>query len=106
MHLHSIEHFCHLTPSSRVPLHSAAPPSRSLTLGADRAHLQFVVILSTAARASEEGTKMSDAKEEAIKTRNLEPVDVHLDVVLSVLAGGGSRSGPAVSNLLKQAGPH
>ena len=48
---------------------------------------------------------MSDAKEEAIKTRNSEPddvqinpVDVHLDVILSLLAGGGSRSGPAVSN--------
>ena len=55
---------------------------------------------------SKEGTEMSDAKEEAIKTRNSEPEDVLIDVILSVLAGGGSRSGPGVSNLLKQAGPH
>ena len=53
----------------------------------------------------EEGTEVSDAKEES-KTRNLGPVDVLIDVILSVPAGGGSRSGPAVSNLLKQAGPH
>ena len=56
---------------------------------------------------------MSEGETDAIKTRNLEPVDVqidpvnvHLDVILSVLAGGGSRSGPAVSFFLKLARPH
>ena len=48
-------------------------------------------------RPREEGTEMSDAKEES-NTRNLGPVDVLIDVILSVLAGGGRRSGPAVSN--------
>ena len=31
------------------------------------------------------------------KMYRYDPVDVHLDVILSALAGGGSRSGPAVS---------
>ena len=47
---------------------------------------------------------MIEGEPEAIKIRNLkpedvqiDPVDVHLDVILSLLASGGSRSGPAVS---------
>ena len=40
------------------------------------------------------------------KMYRYDPVDVHLDMILSVLAGGGSRSGPAVSFFLKLARPH
>ena len=48
-------------------------------------------------RVSEEGPeRMKTEGQSGLKF--LGPVDVHLDVILSVLEGRGSRSGPAVSN--------
>ena len=46
----------------------------------------------TEERPRKEGPEMSDAKEES-KTRNLEPDDVPLDVILLLLAGGEADQG-------------
>ena len=51
----------------------------------------------TEERPRKEGPEMSDAKEES-KTRNLGPVDVLIDVILSAPSREGRRSSTAVSN--------
>ena len=59
-------------------------------------------------RVSEEVTEMAKQMKQSkqgLGTRS-RFLDVPLDVVLSVLAGGGGRSGPAVSIFLKLAQRH